>query len=86
MKIITPCPTCDGSGKLKRDCCQREDLREHSRLSMVNGEVDSVRFCQYCGTHHIQTSRIDASGSSREYFFRPAKKEELIDLFARMED
>jgi len=84
MKIVTPCPTCKGEGKLKRDCCQEEDLRENSRLSMVNGVVDSVRFCQWCGRIHIESSRTDAGGST-EHFFKPATKEQTLDLFRRME-
>lgn len=85
MKIITPCPSCDGSGKLKRDCCQEEDLRTHEEFSRLKGIVDSIRFCQHCGKLHTETSRMDATGS-RDYFFSPATKPELKDLFARMED
>jgi len=85
MKITHPCPTCKGEGKLKRDCCHEEDLRTHEEFSKAKGSADSVRFCQYCGKIQIETSRLDAAGS-REYFFSPANRADIEDLFERIQN
>ena len=52
----------------ERQCC--DEVKDLVAMQ-VNGQKVDFRFCKYCGRHFILDSHMDASNSSREYFWCP---------------
>ena len=56
---------------IERNCCDR--VKDLVRMNNDKGQKVDYCFCKHCGRHFTLKSQLDASGSSREYFWEPLK-------------